>query len=94
VKTRIHIIDNVAGQLAEAEIFDEVTVEHFIETQQNWRPIVLKAADSLRLAVATSSFVANGLDRIQSGGAARGQPTSKEADRGQYKCDREDDRRV
>jgi hypothetical protein len=39
VKTRIHIIDNVTGQLAEAEIFDEVTVEHFIETQQNWRPI-------------------------------------------------------
>jgi len=47
VKTRVHIIDNATGQPVEAEIFDEVTIEHFIETQQNWRPIVLKAARQL-----------------------------------------------
>ena len=47
MKTRIHIIDNATGQPVEAEIFDEVTIEHFIETQQIWRPIVLKAAREL-----------------------------------------------
>jgi hypothetical protein len=47
VKTRIHIIDNATGHPVEAEIFDEVTIEHFIETQQIWRPIVLKAAREL-----------------------------------------------
>jgi hypothetical protein len=47
VKTRVHIIDNATGQPVEAEIFDEITVEHFIETQQNWRPVVLKAARQL-----------------------------------------------
>ena len=47
MKTRVHIIDNATGQPVEAEIFDEITVEHFIETQQNWRPVVLKAARQL-----------------------------------------------
>jgi hypothetical protein len=47
VKTRVHIIDNTTGKPVEAELFDEVTVEHFIETQQEWRPIVLKAARQL-----------------------------------------------
>jgi hypothetical protein len=47
VKTRVHIIDNISGKPVEAELFDEVTVEHFIETQQEWRPIVLKAARQL-----------------------------------------------
>jgi hypothetical protein len=47
VRTRVHILDNTTGQTVEAEIFDEVTVEHFIETQQEWRPIVLKAARQL-----------------------------------------------
>jgi hypothetical protein len=47
VKTPVHIIDNRTGQPVEAELFDEVTVEHFIETQQEWRPLVLKAARQL-----------------------------------------------
>lgn len=47
MKTRVHIIDNISGKPVEAELFDEVTVEHFIETQQEWRPIVLKAARQL-----------------------------------------------
>jgi hypothetical protein len=47
VRTGVHIIDNATGQPVEAELFDEVTVEHFIETQQEWRPIVLKAARQL-----------------------------------------------
>lgn len=47
MKARVLIIDNKTGAPVEAELFDEVTVEHFIETQQEWRPIVLKAAREL-----------------------------------------------
>jgi len=47
VKTRVDIIDNRTGEPVAAELFDEVTVEHFIEAQQEWRPIVLKAARQL-----------------------------------------------
>jgi hypothetical protein len=47
VRTRVAIIDNNTGKPVEAEVFDEVTVEHFLETQQEWRPIVLRAAREL-----------------------------------------------
>lgn len=47
MKIRVHIIDNTTGKPVEAELFDEVTIEHFIETQQEWRPIILKAARQL-----------------------------------------------
>ena len=47
MKTHVLIIDNKTGAPVEAELFDEVTVEHFIETQQEWRPIVFKAARQL-----------------------------------------------
>jgi hypothetical protein len=47
VKTCIQIIDNATDKPVDAEIFDEVTIEHFIETQQEWRPLVLKAAAQL-----------------------------------------------
>jgi hypothetical protein len=47
VKTLIEIIDNRSGSPVAAELFDEVTVEHFIETQQEWRPIILRAAREL-----------------------------------------------
>ena len=56
MKKRVHIVDNTTGQPVEAEIFDEVTVEHFIETQQDWRPIVLKAARQLAPVAAINSF--------------------------------------
>ncbi len=47
MKTRVQIIENMTGEPVEAEIFDEVSVEHFIETQQEWRPILFKAARQL-----------------------------------------------
>ena len=47
MRTHVEIIDNRTGFPVAAELFDEVTVEHFIETQQEWRPIVLKAARQL-----------------------------------------------
>jgi hypothetical protein len=38
----------------EGELFDEVTVEHFLEAQREWRPIVVDAAQ--RLAKAGEKF--------------------------------------
>jgi len=49
VRTLVEIIDNRTGGPVEAELFDEVTVEHFLETQQEWRPVVLKAARQLAM---------------------------------------------
>lgn len=40
----VTVIDNSSGSPVEAELFDEVTVEHFIETQREWRPLVREAA--------------------------------------------------
>lgn len=47
MRTRVTIIDDKTGKHVEAEVFDEVTVDHFLETQQDWRPIVLRAAREL-----------------------------------------------
>ena len=47
MRTRATIIDNKTGKPVEAEVFDEVTVEHFLETQQEWRPIVIQAVREL-----------------------------------------------
>jgi hypothetical protein len=34
-----HALKIIGG--AEAELFDEVTVEHFLETKREWKPIVV-----------------------------------------------------
>lgn len=47
MRETIQIIDSQTRQPIDAEIFDEITLEHFIETQANWRPIVLDAARAL-----------------------------------------------
>ena len=47
MRETIQIIDNQSGQLVDAEIFDEITLAHFIETQAAWRPVVLEAARAL-----------------------------------------------
>jgi hypothetical protein len=44
VRTAIQIVDWVSGELVAAELFDEVTVEHFLEAQREWRPVVVEAA--------------------------------------------------
>lgn len=43
----VELIDEDTGEAVEAEVFDEVTVEHFIETQTEWRPVVVEAARTL-----------------------------------------------
>ena len=47
MRETIQIIDSQSGQTIDAEIFDEITLEHFIETQADWRPVVLDAARAL-----------------------------------------------
>jgi len=47
VRETIQIIDAESNGLTEAEIFDDVTLGHFIESQAEWRPIVLAAARAL-----------------------------------------------
>jgi len=47
LRTHVTIIDFKTAKPVEAEVFDEVTVDHFLEAQQEWRPIVLRAAREL-----------------------------------------------
>ena len=43
----IQIVDHATKDLVEAELFDEVTVEHFLEAQKEWRPVVIEAAKQM-----------------------------------------------
>lgn len=43
----VQLLDSATGEPVEAELFDEVTVEHFLETQREWRPVVIEAAKQL-----------------------------------------------
>jgi hypothetical protein len=47
MREKIQIIEAQSGLFVEAEIFDEVTVEHFIETKADWRPVGLEAVRAL-----------------------------------------------
>lgn len=46
----VEIIDTSTGEPVQAELFDDVSVEDFLETQRDWRPIVLDAARQLARA--------------------------------------------
>jgi hypothetical protein len=43
----VRLIDQSSGEFVEASLFDEVTMEHFLEAQEEWRPLVLMAARRL-----------------------------------------------
>jgi hypothetical protein len=47
VRETIQIIDAQTGAPVDAEIFDEVALAHFMETQAEWRPVILAAARAL-----------------------------------------------
>jgi hypothetical protein len=51
----VEIKDNSTGELVQAHLFDAITVEHFTETHEEWRPIVRAAASKL----AASTTAAN-----------------------------------
>ncbi len=47
MREKIEVTDFVTGEAVEAEIFDDVAVEHFLEAQVEWRPVVVEARRKL-----------------------------------------------
>lgn len=47
MKIPVEIRDNSTGEPVQGHLFDTITVEHFIETQNEWRPIVIEATRKL-----------------------------------------------
>ena len=47
MRETIQIIDHQSAEPVDAEIFDDVALAHFIETQAEWRPVVMAAARAL-----------------------------------------------
>ena len=47
MRVPVQLFDYAMGKAAEGELFDEVTVEHFLETQRDWRPAVIEAAKAM-----------------------------------------------
>jgi hypothetical protein len=43
LRVPIQLVDLARGTTVDAELFDEVTLDHFIETQQQWRPLIIQA---------------------------------------------------
>ena len=43
----IQLIDSASGEPVEAELFDDITIDHFMETQREWRPIVMEVSRRL-----------------------------------------------
>ena len=44
MKAPIQIVDCATKEPVDAQLFDEVTIDHFLETQREWRPLVVEAA--------------------------------------------------
>jgi hypothetical protein len=43
VKVPVQIVDLSRGAIVDAEMFDDVTFDHFVQTQREWRPMVVEA---------------------------------------------------
>lgn len=52
MRTLIQIVECGNTVLVDAELFDEVTVDHFLESQKEWRPIVIAATKLLARSTA------------------------------------------
>jgi hypothetical protein len=50
VRIPVTLLDRNTGKDVEGELFDDVTVKHFVETQGSWRPMVIAARDAMRAA--------------------------------------------
>ncbi len=48
MRTGIQLVDLSKKTTVEAVMFDDVSLEHFIESQQKWRPLVIEAARRMR----------------------------------------------
>ncbi len=47
MRVPVQLYSYATGKPVAAELFDEVTIEHFLESQREWRPMVIKAAKAL-----------------------------------------------
>ena len=47
MRVPVELFDYETKESVEGELFDEVTIEHFLETQREWRPVVVEAARRL-----------------------------------------------
>ncbi len=47
MRVPVELFDYATKVPVEGELFDEVTVEHFLETQRDWRPAVIEAAKAM-----------------------------------------------
>ena len=43
MRTSVLIIEMRIGEPVEATLFDEIQMEHFLEAQAEWRPVVIAA---------------------------------------------------
>ena len=43
MRVPVQIVDLARGATVDAELFDDVTVDHFVQTQLQWRPLVVEA---------------------------------------------------
>jgi hypothetical protein len=50
MRIAVGLIDVSTGEPVQAELFDDVTIEDFLQTQRDWRPLVLEAAQRLTRA--------------------------------------------
>lgn len=50
MRTSVEIVDIQTGKPVAAELFDDVTLAHFLVTQEKWRPLVIEAAQALHRA--------------------------------------------
>ena len=41
MKVPVQIVDLSRGAIVDAEMFDDVTFDHFVQTQREWRPMTL-----------------------------------------------------
>lgn len=63
MRATIQIVDWATREPVEAELFDEVTVEHFLETQNEWRPVVVEAAKKMVQSGSPRETLPLGLDQ-------------------------------
>ena len=58
MRVPVEIKDNSTGEPFQSLLFDAITIEHFIETQKEWRPIVVVATRKLAASkLATGGYV-------------------------------------
>lgn len=57
MRVPVQLLDHRTREPVVAELFDEVTIEHFLETQREWRPMVIEATKVMLSAGAAQESV-------------------------------------